>query len=91
MRRTRSYPPGFGHTKASGHLDGEVAETRSADGIEGFAEGFDSGGNDGLTAAVDPLQGAEVEGALQLGSSGGKVLGKLRDEEVRGERQGDFL
>jgi hypothetical protein len=59
--------------------------------IEGLTEGLDGRGDDGLTTAVDPLEGAEVERALQLRSFGGKILGKLRDEEVGGKRHRHFL
>jgi hypothetical protein len=83
--------PSLGHTKASGHFDSEVVETRGSNAIEGFAEGLNGGGDDSLTTTVDSLEGAEVEDALQLRSLGGKVLGDFRDEEVRGKRHRHFL
>jgi hypothetical protein len=65
--------------------------TRGTNGTKGLAEGLDGRGDDGLTTTVNPLEGAEVEGALQLGNFGRKILGKFREEEIGGERHGHFL
>jgi hypothetical protein len=56
--------------------------TRGTNGTKGLAEGLDGRGDDGLTTTVNPLEGAEVEGALQLGNFGRKILGKFREEEI---------